>query len=129
MRKPAKMFTTASAIIALLGGLALATDLTAAEEKKEEKKLTPVEEGKKVAEDRKKGNCFACHHYEGASLAGNIGPPLVAMKQRFPDKAKLKAQIWDPQAANPDTLMPPFGKHEMLSEKDIDNIVEWVYTL
>jgi sulfur-oxidizing protein SoxX len=51
------------------------------------------------------------------------------MKARYPDKAKLRAQVWDPQKANPNTLMPPYGKHEIISEKDIDNIVEWLYTL
>ena len=40
--------------------------------------------GRAIAEDRNAGNCFACHHAEGAELAGNIGPPLVAMKMRFP---------------------------------------------
>ena len=41
-----------------------------------------VEEGKKVAFDRKKGNCMTCHVMPGARLAGNIGPPLVAMKAK-----------------------------------------------
>lgn len=126
MRKSAKTIVTASAVAALLGALATTPQLAVADS---HSKMTPAEAGKKVAEDRKKGNCFACHAYEGASLAGNIGPPLVAMKARFPDKAKLRAQIWDPQGNNPDTLMPPFGKHEIVSEKDIDNMVEWLYTL
>jgi sulfur-oxidizing protein SoxX len=60
---------------------------------------------------------------------GDIGPPLVAMKARFPDKAKLRAQVWDPQVANPGTRMPPYGKHKILSEKEIDAIVEYLYTL
>lgn len=62
-------------------------------------------------------------------MAGNMGPPLVAMKARFPDKAKLRAQIWDATVANPNTAMPPFGKHKILSEKDIDLIVEFIHTL
>jgi sulfur-oxidizing protein SoxX len=51
------------------------------------------------------------------------------MKARFPDKARLQAQLVDPQQFNPDTLMPPFGKHHIISGDDIDNIVEWLYTL
>ena len=66
-----------------------------------------VADGKKVAFDRKKGNCMTCHHMEGATLAGNIGPPLIAMKARYPDKAKLRAQIWDASAKNPLSIMPP----------------------
>ena len=126
MRNPAKLIT-ASAVAVLIGSFSIAPQFaTAAEEKKE---MTPAEHGKKVAEDRKKGNCFACHAYEGANLPGNIGPPLVAMKARFPDKQKLYDQIWDPTKANPNTMMPPFGKHEILSDKEIKAVTEWAYTL
>ena len=88
-----------------------------------------VKKGKKIAEDRKKGNCFGCHSYAGAVLPGNIGPPLVAMKARYPDKAKLRAQIWDATAANPNTSMPPFGKYHLLTDEEVDAITEWVHTL
>jgi len=88
-----------------------------------------LEKGKKVAEDRKKGNCFACHQYAGAVLPGNIGPPLVAMKARFPDKAKLRAQIWDATAANPNSSMPPFGKYGSLTEEEVDAVTEWAHSL
>jgi sulfur-oxidizing protein SoxX len=66
---------------------------------------------------------------QGGSLEGNIGPELVNMKQRYPDKAKLRAQIWDATVNNPNTIMPPFGKHKIVSEKEIDAIVEFIYTL
>jgi sulfur-oxidizing protein SoxX len=85
--------------------------------------------GKEVAFDRRKGNCLACHMIEGGESPGNIGPPLVAMKARFPDRERLRAQIWDPQVVNPNTRMPPFGKHKILSEADIDNIVDFLLTL
>lgn len=88
-----------------------------------------VAEGKKVAFDRKKGNCLGCHMMADGTLPGNIGPPLIAMKARFPDKAKLREQIWDPTIANPNTIMPPFGKHRILTEKEVDLITEFVYTL
>lgn len=127
MRNVAKRIATASAIAVLMGSFTLAPQMASADEEK--KAMTPAEEGKKVAEDRKKGNCFACHAYEGAKLPGNIGPPLVAMKARFPDREKLVKQLNDPQSNNPNTLMPPYGKHEIISKKDIENIVEWLYTL
>ncbi|WP_297528021.1 sulfur oxidation c-type cytochrome SoxX [Thiohalobacter sp.] len=88
-----------------------------------------IEQGKEIAFNRKKGNCLACHQIEGGSLPGNIGPPLVAMKARFPDKAKLRAQIWDATRNNPNSIMPPFGRHKILSEDEIDKIVEFIYTL
>ena len=88
-----------------------------------------VEKGKALSYDRKLGNCLACHAMDDGTLPGNIGPPLISMKLRFPDKAKLKAQIWDATASNPNSIMPPFGKHGMLSKEQIDQIVEYVYTL
>ena len=88
-----------------------------------------VADGKKVALDRRKGNCLGCHMIQGELLPGNIGPPLVAMKARYPDKADLRAQIWDPTAKNPNTIMPPFGLHRILSEKEIDLVTEYIHSL
>lgn len=88
-----------------------------------------IEEGKALAFDRKKGNCLACHLIAGGVSPGNIGPPLVAMKARFPDKAKIRSQIWDATALNPESSMPPFGKHGALSADEIDKIVEFIHTL
>ncbi len=122
MRKTAKLVIAASTVAMLLGTMTLVPQVVVADE-------ALAAKGKKIAENRKKGNCFACHNYEGAHLAGNVGPPLVAMKSRFPDKAKLRAQIWDATKLNPNTMMPPFGKYEILSEKEIDAITEWVLTL
>jgi sulfur-oxidizing protein SoxX len=84
---------------------------------------------KKLAFDRKKGNCLACHQIAGGDMAGNIGPPLIAMKARFPDKAVLREQIWDARIANPNTIMIPFGPHQVLSESEIDKVVEYIYSL
>ncbi len=122
MRKTAKLVIAASTVAMLLGTMTLVPQVVVADE-------ALAAKGKKIAENRKKGNCFACHNYEGAHLAGNVGPPLVAMKSRFPDKVKLRAQIWDATKLNPNTMMPPFGRHEILSEKEIDAITEWVLTL
>ena len=88
-----------------------------------------VEEGRKIALDRRKGNCMACHVIAGATLPGNVGPPLVEMKARYPDKAELRARIWDASKANPQSLMPPFGRHEILTEDEIDKVVEFVHSL
>ena len=123
MRNPANMIAAASAVTILFGALTFAPTKSALAADDQ------VAEGKKIAEDRKKGNCFTCHAYEGANLPGNIGPPLVAMKSRFPDKQKLYDQIWNATAANPNTIMPPFGKHGILSDKEIKAVTDWVYTL
>lgn len=86
-------------------------------------------EGKKIAFSRKKGNCLACHMMSDGQMPGNIAPPLIGMKGRYADKAKLRAQIYDPEVANPETTMPPFGKHNILSDKELDKVVEFVWTL
>lgn len=124
MRNTAKTISTVASVAALLGSLAFSipTITNAADE-------GAVAEGKKLAFDRKKGNCLACHQIEGGRLAGNIGPPLVAMQARFPDKDKLRAQISDARTNNPNTIMPPFGTHEILTKDEIDKVVEFIYTL
>ncbi|HUW28032.1 MAG TPA: sulfur oxidation c-type cytochrome SoxX [Sulfuriferula sp.] len=93
----------------------------------------PKEEtGKQLAFDKSKGNCLACHAMPtvpDAVAAGTIGPPLIAMSARYPDKAKLRAQIWDATVANPQTSMIPFGKHKVMTEQEIDLVTDFIYGL
>lgn len=125
MRNTAMSIAKTTATVLIFGSLSIPTALAA----DAAPTSTLVEQGKAVAEDRVKGNCFACHDYAGAVLPGNVGPKLVNMKARYPDKDKLRAHIWDPTKNNPNTIMPPFGKHRILTEKEIDAVVEWVSTL
>ena len=120
-----------SKLIALptLSALALVTSLAVPTVASAEDGASVIEEGKRIAFNRKKGNCLACHAIEGGALPGNIGPPLVNMKERFPNKKKLKEQIWDATRANPYTIMPPFGKHEILEPDELDKVVEFIYSL
>ena len=85
--------------------------------------------GRALAGDRNAGNCFACHQVDGAELAGNIGPPLVAMKMRFPERQALYDQIADPRTRNPDTVMPPYGAHGILSERELNLVIDYLLTL
>ena len=104
MRKFPSILKTASSVLAIAGGLAL---FPAGSMAAEGDGASATEQGKAIAFDRKKGNCLACHQIEGGELPGNIGPPLVAMQARFPDKAKLRAQIWDPTKSNPNSPTKP----------------------
>jgi sulfur-oxidizing protein SoxX len=122
MRLTAHITTTAS-IAALIGCLGFAPTIASADEAADLKK------GKELAFDRKKGNCLACHQIEGGSLAGNIGPPLIAMKARFPDYDKLRDQIYDARKNNPNTIMIPFGPHAVMSGKEIDLVTKFIQTL
>lgn len=85
--------------------------------------------GRAIAADRNRGNCLACHWVEGAEMTGNSGPPLVAMKQRYPERAALRAQIHDPRRRNPETLMPPYGAHGILSQRELELVVDYVHAL
>ena len=88
-----------------------------------------IEAGRLIAEDRNNGNCYSCHLVEGAELAGNAGPPLLAMKMRFPDREVLKTQVADPRIRNPNTIMPPYGAHGILTEQELDQVVDYLLSL
>ena len=124
MRQTARNFFISTCSLAVLLGafmLSAAPSAIAAD--------SAIEKGKAVAYDRKKGNCLACHAMDDGTLPGNIGPPLISMQLRFPDKAKLRAQIWDSTVSNPNSIMIPFGRNGVLTEEQIDQVVEYVYTL
>lgn len=88
-----------------------------------------VKQGKELSFDRKLGNCLACHQIDDGVSPGDIGPPLFAMKARFPSKSDLRAQLWNPTKSNPESRMPPFGEYGILSADQVDAIVEYLYTL
>jgi sulfur-oxidizing protein SoxX len=130
MRKLFRNLTVSMAVSVLALGAGIPSAYAADEAKKEEKKLTPVEEGKEIAFDRKLGNCLACHMIEGGDMAGNIGPPLAGVSARYGnDKAKLRAQVYDARVANPNTIMIPFGPMGALNDEQIDKVVEFISTL
>ncbi|WP_198266232.1 sulfur oxidation c-type cytochrome SoxX [sulfur-oxidizing endosymbiont of Gigantopelta aegis] len=125
MRSFSKIVSTTSIIAVAITGLGLAsTTVNAAGTSKAD-----LEKGQALAFNRKKGNCLACHSIKGGKLPGNIAPPLVAMKARFPDRAVLRAQIFNASAKNPNTIMPPFGRHKIISEKEIDLITDFIHQL
>ena len=125
MRQTArKHILSAASLAAMIGALAVTTSAVSVAEEA----ATVLEKGKETAFDRKLGNCLACHAIDDGTLPGNIGPPLIAMKQRYPDKAKLRDQIWDATVRNPNTIMPPFGRFRILNEEQIDWITEYIYT-
>ena len=88
-----------------------------------------VNQGRAAAFDRQRGNCLACHVMDDGEMPGNVGPPLLMMQQRFPERAALRRQIWDATERNPNSRMPPFGRHGILTEAEIDWIVDYLYTL
>jgi sulfur-oxidizing protein SoxX len=101
--------------VLLLAGLAAAAD--------------NIEEGKWLATERGKGNCLACHAIEDGQLPGNVGPALLDMKRRYPDREALRQQVCDATVRNPYTRMPPFCRHGILTNQEVELIIDYLYTL
>lgn len=81
---------------------------------------------------RDKGHCLACHQVpEGAGPASrsDVGPRLTGARMRELGQARLRELIEDPTRANPDTVMPPFGRHRILEPAEITRIVEYLHAL
>jgi sulfur-oxidizing protein SoxX len=144
MRNIPKIMAGASAVAVLIVGLALAPTVHAGigdgGEMPDKKTCAAamkagtdkVTMGGCVATDRKGGNCHACHYFSGIEKtrlqAGNIGPALAGMKARF-NAQQLKDRVYDATKINPNTSMPPFGRHKILNGKEIDLVVDWLMTL
>lgn len=88
-----------------------------------------TDEGKAIAFDPRKGNCTACHLIAGAEVSGDIGPPLANMKGKYPKEEQLRPLIWDYSQTKPDTVMPPYGRHRILTEDEIDALTDFIHTL
>jgi len=86
-------------------------------------------EGQKLAFDRSKGNCLTCHVIKGGNLPGTIGPELIDIKSKYPNREDLVAIISDETLRNPLTVMPPFGRNRILTPKEIDAVVDFLQTL
>ena len=94
----------------------------------EEKPLTALE----LFVQRDKGYCIACHQLPagtGPASTSDLGPKLEGARMRTLGKAALRDAIVDPTRANPDTLMPPFGRHRILDAKEIDRLVDFLDAL
>jgi len=85
-------------------------------------------EGQKIAFDRGKGNCLTCHDIKGGDLPGTIGPQLRDLKARY-DRNELIAIVTDETKRNPQTVMPPFGRNRILTEQEINAVVDFLQTL
>ncbi len=87
--------------------------------------------GEKVVKSRKLGNCMACHFIPDMEFPGNIGPNLVESMKNYSreDRQMVWQWVWDARAYNPDTIMPPFGPNKILTKQQIEDVVEYLYSL
>ena len=115
-------FSTKPALfLALLVGAALSAGSAHAQ--------SAAAEGQKIAFDRGKGNCLTCHVIKGGEYPGSLGPELVNLKSKYPNRDDLVAIVTDETLRNPLTVMPPFGRNRILTEKEISAVVDFLQTL
>jgi sulfur-oxidizing protein SoxX len=79
-----------------------------------------------------KGNCIACHQLPqgaGPQTRADVGPRLEGARMRTLGKAALRQTLADQTLANPDTVMPPFGRHRLLDAAEIDRVVDFLLVL
>ena len=79
-----------------------------------------------------KGYCVACHQVPpqaGPVTRSNVGPALAGARMRELGSARLHELLRDPTRANPDTVMPPFGRHHILDDREIDLVTEYLLAL
>ena len=118
-----------SAKLVLIPALALALLIGAAASVSPAGAQSAVAEGQKLAFDRGKGNCLTCHEIKGGDLPGTIGPALKDIKSKYPDRNELVAILTDETRRNPQTVMPPFGRNRILTEQEINAVVDFLQIL
>ncbi|MCK5521532.1 MAG: sulfur oxidation c-type cytochrome SoxA [Thiomargarita sp.] len=95
---------------------------------------TPIkgdpENGKKLVADRKRGGgCIACHILPDLPMPGSVGPDFSTIGAWKRPDAYLFNYIYDARQFNPNTNMPPWGAHKILSKDEIKDIVAYLQTL
>ena len=102
---------------------------------KEGKKIANNGRGGQFSDDDKTvngGNCYACHQMEKAEVSyGTLGPSLTSYgKDRKFDLAEAKnafTKIYDSQAVLACSNMPRFGANKVLSERQIMDLVAFLF--
>ncbi len=92
----------------------------------------PALTGAEIFARADKGNCIACHQVPkgaGPATRADFGPALEGRRMHELGRAALRALIVDPMRANPDTVMPPYGRHRILDDAEIDRVVDYLDAL
>ena len=88
-----------------------------------------VADGQKLAFDRAKGNCLACHTIKGGDVSSTVGRELVNMRRMFPNRSELVEILTDEKLRNPLAPMPSLGRNRVLTPAEIEKIIDFLYTL
>ncbi|MFC1672859.1 sulfur oxidation c-type cytochrome SoxX [Pseudomonadota bacterium] len=98
--------------------------------------------GRKIAINRKKGNCLACHvmPIPEQQFHGLTGTDLNGVSSRI-SEAELRMRLVDAKVINEDTMMPSFfktGQHRVLkkfegktilSAQEVEDVIAYVMTI
>ncbi|MBF0186893.1 MAG: sulfur oxidation c-type cytochrome SoxX [Magnetococcales bacterium] len=99
--------------------------------------------GAKLAVNKKKGNCIACHYLPDSDFPGNAGPNLVeAMREYDRSVPWIRQKIVDPKVDNADTLMFTFYSNEgkkmvrkdwqggkrVLTAQEVEDVIAYLLT-
>lgn len=82
--------------------------------------------GKELANERSKGNCVACHVLQGAEQPGSRGPDLSTYGTWGRSDSEIYALVYDMRWRNPDTVMPPIGTNQILSDQELRDVVAFL---
>jgi sulfur-oxidizing protein SoxA len=88
--------------------------------------------GRQLAFDRTRGGgCLACHVMGPGTqaLPGNVGVDLSEIGAAGRTDQHLYNYIFDARVYNPESVMPPWGKHGFYNEAEIRDMVAFLKTL
>lgn len=101
------------------------------------------ERGRRIVLDREGGDCIVCHAMPlpQRQFHGTVGPPLDGIGRRY-TAGQLRLRLVDPQAINPQTIMPAYYKVEglhrvleryrdkpILTAQQVEDVVAYLLTL
>jgi len=107
-------------------------------------KAGDVAKGRKIAANRKKGNCLACHvisDLKEQQFHGKVAPSLDGVAGRY-SEGEIRLRLVNAKTANEDTIMPSFyevaslhrvmkkfkGK-SILSAQEVEDVLAYVMTM
>jgi len=91
-----------------------------------------AKKGEKIFNNKKKGNCAACHCTAGTKGCGDIGPSLHKYKSELGSQRAhdwIYQKISDPRMDNPDTVMPPSLPTKTLKPEEVADVVAYLESL